>query len=70
MNDTIRKQPRCPVAEFAHHKDDLAYQARVRHPRDYQLAKAEGRPLPDLFDYLPPAEELPCTAFEYSWLQK
>ena len=70
MNDIIKKRPRCPVAEFAHYEDDLVYQARARHLRDYQQAKTEGRPLPDLFDYLPPAEELPYTAFECSWLQK
>lgn len=65
-----RHTPRCPVAEFAKFEDNLVYQARARHLRDYQSAKAAGLPLPDLFDYMPTADQLPFTAFGREWLKK
>ena len=43
---TRRHTPRCPVAEFAKYEDNLVNQARARHLRDYQAAKAAGLPLP------------------------
>jgi hypothetical protein len=75
-----RRLPRCPVAEFSgleldvvnptQDQWDRVYQARAQHLRDYQEAKAEGRALPNLFDYLPTAEEMPLIAASCSWLRK
>ena len=65
-----RHVPRCPVAEFAKFEDNLVNQARARHLRDYQAAKAAGLPVPDLFDYMPTADQLPFTAFERDWVKK
>ena len=61
--------PATSPAEFAKFEDNLVYRARASHLRDYQAAKAAGLPLPDLFDYMPTADQLPFTVFGREWLK-